>query len=97
MADADVGAGDIAGSNGPAAPRSDPGSDPWLALVQVGAQLVAALMAANDPKAPAHPWIERDAVTGTRSLKMPLPAPETARQLADALSALAEGLRGGTA
>jgi len=97
MADADIGAGDIAGSNGPAAPRSDPGSDPWLALVQVGAQLVAALAAANDPKAPAHPWIERDAATGTRSLKMPLPAPETARQLADALSALAEGLRRRTA
>jgi hypothetical protein len=28
---------------------------------------------------------------------MPLPAPETARQLSDALSALAEGLRGMTA
>ena len=97
MADADIGGGDIAGSNGPAASRSDPGSDPWLTLVQVGAQLVAALAAANDPKAPAHPWIERDAATGTRSLKMPLPAPETARQLADALSALAEGLRRRTA
>ena len=97
MADADIGGGDIAGSNGPAASRSDPGSDPWLALVQVGAQLVAALVAANDPKAPAHPWIERDAATGARSLKMPLPPPETARQLADALSSLAEGLRGRTA
>jgi hypothetical protein len=29
-----------------------------------------------------------------QSLKMPLPAPETARQLTDALSALADGLRG---
>jgi superfamily II DNA or RNA helicase len=97
QAEAGIGAGDIAGSNGPAVPRSDPGSDPWLALVQVGAQLIAALASANDPKAPAHPWIERDAATGTRSLKMPLPAPETARQLSDALSALAEGLRGMTA
>ena len=97
QAEADIGAGDIAGSDGPAVPRSDPGSDPWLALVQVGAQLIAALASANDPKAPAHPWIERDAATGTRSLKMPLPAPETARQLSDALSALAEGLRGRTA
>jgi superfamily II DNA or RNA helicase len=95
--DADIGAGDIARSNGRAAPRSDPESDPWLALVQVGAQFVAALAAANDPKAPAHPWIERDPATGARSLKMPLPPPETARQLADALSALAEGLRGRTA
>jgi hypothetical protein len=96
-ADADIGAGNIAGLNGPGVPRSDPGSDPWLALVQVGAQLVAALAAATDPKAPVHPWIERDVATGARSLKMPLPPPETARQLADALSAIAEGLRGRTA
>ena len=95
--DADIGASDIARSNGRAAPRNDPGSDPWLALVQAGAQFVAALAAANDPKAPAHPWIERDPATGVRSLKMPVPPPETARQLADALSALADGLRGRTA
>jgi hypothetical protein len=92
--DTDIGAGDIARLDGPAVPRSDPGSEPWLALVQVGAQFVAALAAANDPKAPTHPWIERDPATGVRSIKMPLPPPETARQLADALSALADGLRG---
>jgi hypothetical protein len=67
-------------------------------LVQVGAQFIAALAAANDPKADhmaaAHPWIERDPATGVQSLKMPLPPPEIARQLADALSALADGLRG---
>jgi hypothetical protein len=63
-------------------------------LAQVGAQFVAAVAAANDPKAPAHPWIDRDPATGVRSLKMPLPPPEIARQLADALSALADGLRG---
>jgi len=96
-ADADIGAGDIARPNGPAAPKGDRGSDPWLALVQVGAQFAAAVAAANDPKAPAHPWIERDPATGVRSLKMPLPPPETARQLAEALSALADGLRGRTA
>ncbi len=90
----DIRAGEISHSDGPAVPRSDPGSDPWLALMQVGMQFVTALTAANDPKAPAHPWIERDPVTGARSLKMPLPPPETARQLADALSALADGLRG---
>jgi hypothetical protein len=94
--DADIGAGDSARSNGPTASRSDPGSDPWLALVQVGAQFVAALAAANDPRAPVHPWVECDAATGVRCLKMPLPPPETARQLADALSALADGLRGRT-
>jgi superfamily II DNA or RNA helicase len=71
----------------------DTGSDPWQALAQIGAQFVAALAAANDPNAIAHPWIERDPVTGAQSLKMPLPAPETARQLANALSALADGLR----
>ena len=96
-ADADIGAGDIARPNGPAAPKGDRGSDPWLALVQVGAQFAAAVAAANDPKASAHPWIERDPATGVRSLKMPLPPPETARQLAEALSALADGLRGRTA
>jgi superfamily II DNA or RNA helicase len=71
----------------------DTGSDPWQALAQIGAQFVAALAAANGPNAIAHPWIERDPVTGAQSLKMPLPAPETARQLANALSALADGLR----
>src|SRR5580693_5471885 len=74
-------------------PRGD-GSDPWQALAQIGAQLIGALVAANDPDAPAHPWIERDPVSGAQSLKMPLPPPETARQIANALSALADGLRG---
>ena len=95
-ADADVGAGGIARSNEPAESRGDPEFDPWLALVQVGAQFVAALAAANDPKAPVHPWIERDPTTGLRSLKMPLPPPETTRQIADALSTLADGLRSRT-
>jgi hypothetical protein len=80
----------------PQAPLSNLGSDPWLALIQVGAQLVSALAAANDPEAPPHPWIERDAATGVQSLKIPVPPRETAQRLADALSALADGLRGGT-
>lgn len=96
-ADADIDAGDLVRSNGITAPWRDTGPDPWVALVQVGVQFVAALAAANDPKAPAHPWIERDPATGVRSLKMPLPPPETARELADALSVLADGLRGRTA
>jgi len=93
-ADADIGAGGIARSNEVAGPPRDFEADPWRALVQVGAQFVAALAAANDPKAPAHPWIEHNPATGVRSLKIPLPPPKTARQLADALSALADGLRG---
>ena len=93
-ADADIGAGGIARSNEVAGPPRDFEADPWRALVQVGAQFVAALAAANDPKAPAHPWIERDPATGMRSLKIPLPPPKAAQQFADALSALADGLRG---
>jgi superfamily II DNA or RNA helicase len=81
---------------GPKAPSRDTGSDPWQALAQIGVQLIAALAAANDPDAAAHPWIERDPATGAQSLKMPLPSPETARQFANALSALADGLRGRT-
>ncbi|MBI1906606.1 MAG: DEAD/DEAH box helicase [Rhodocyclales bacterium] len=69
-------------------------ADPWQALVQVGAQLVSALGAASDPAAPAHPWIERDPSTGVKSLKLPLPPPETAGQIADVLSMLANTLRG---
>jgi hypothetical protein len=95
ISDANGDVGDIARSNGPAMPRSDSGANPWPALVQVGVQFVAALAAANDPEAAAHPWIELDPATGARSLKMPLPPPETVRQLADALSALAGALRDG--
>jgi hypothetical protein len=62
--------------------------------MQVGAQFVAALASANDPNAAAHPWIERDPATGVQNLKIPLPPPETAKQLANALSALADSLRG---
>jgi superfamily II DNA or RNA helicase len=93
-ADGNVGAGEIARTDGAGAPPQDTASDPWQALVQVGAQFVAALAAANDPKAETHPWIERDPATGAQCLKMPLPPPETARQLANALSAIADGLRG---
>ena len=73
-------------------PRNE--ADPWQALVQVGAQLVSALGAASNPAAPAHPWIERDPNTGVQSLKVPLPPPETAGQIADVLSMLANTLRG---
>ena len=97
-ANGNIRAGEIAQTDGFGTPPRDTASDPWQALVQVGAQFVAALAAANDPKsdpkAAAHPWIERDPATGAQSLKIPLPPPETARQLANALSALADGLRG---
>lgn len=70
-----------------------PVADPWQALAQVGAQLISALATADDPAAPAHPWIERDPATGARSLKLPLPPPEVASRIADALSSLADVLR----
>jgi hypothetical protein len=44
----------------------DTGPDSWQALVQVGAQFIAALAPANNPNAAAHPWIERDPVTGAK-------------------------------
>jgi len=69
-------------------------TDPWQALVQVGAQLVSALGAASNPAAPAHPWIERGPGIGAQSLKVPLPPPETAGKIADVLSMLANTLRG---
>jgi superfamily II DNA or RNA helicase len=98
-ADVSIGAGEmaIAWTGGSGAPSRDTGPDPWQALVQIGAQLISALASANNPNTAAHPWIERDPATGAQNLKMPLPAPETARQLANALSALAEALRGKTA
>ena len=68
--------------------------DPWGALLQFGSQLVTALTATNDGASASHLWIERDPATGTRSLKVPLPPPETAKRLADALSVLADTLRG---
>ena len=77
----------------PAQPSPEP-INPWQALAQVGAQLVSALGAAGDPAAPAHPWIERDPNTGAQNLKVPLPSPEMAGQIADALSMLANALRG---
>jgi SNF2 family DNA or RNA helicase len=84
----------VAQADGAGASSRDESPNPWQALAQVGAQFIAALAAANDPGLPAHPWIERDPSTGAQSLKMPLPPKETARQLANALSALADSLRG---
>jgi superfamily II DNA or RNA helicase len=98
-ADADIDAGETAVARPDRSGAPPRGTDPdmWQALVQVGAQFIAALAAANDPNAPPHPWIERDPATGAQNFKMPLPPPETARQLANALSALADSLRGKTA
>ena len=81
-------------AQGGAAPPHASAADPWQALAQMAVQLVAAVASPKDADAPAHPWIERDPKTGTQSLRLPLPPPAVARQLADALSIFAEGLRG---
>jgi len=94
-ANADENIGAAARTGGSAARLRGSAPDPWQFLMQVGAQFVAALAAANNSDASEHPWMERNPATGAQSLKIPLPPPETARQLANALSALADSLRGG--
>ncbi len=92
---ADAASAADAGAPEAAAPApQEAGADPWVALIQVGAQLVSALSAEGDAAAAPHPWIERDPASGTRSLRLPLPPPQTARRLADALLAIADSLRG---
>jgi hypothetical protein len=91
-ADPVVGAGAPAGEGGQRLGDASP--DPWHALLQMGAQFIGAIAASNGSGAIAHPWIERDPNTGRENLKLPLPSPEMARQLADVLSAVAESLRG---
>ncbi len=83
---------DTAADEGADVPRQT-GPDPWAALLQVGSQLVSALVS---PDRASHPWIERDAATGAHNLKIPLPPPDVARRLADALSGIAGLLRGGS-
>ena len=78
----------------PAGTATSTDADPWAALLQVGAQFLSALTATGDAGERAHPWVERDATTGAGHIKIPLPPPETARRIADALSALADNLRG---
>jgi hypothetical protein len=88
---------DTVGEEEPDGPRdggADANVDPWAALLQVGSQLLSALAQPTSPSGASHPWIERDPETGTSSLKIPLPSPDTAQKLADALSGLASLLRG---
>jgi hypothetical protein len=74
-----------------AAPQ-DVSPEPWSGLLQFGVELVSALSASADGAGAAHPWVERDPATGARSLKLPLPPPDTVRRLADALSAISGAL-----
>ena len=58
-ADIDTGAAEIktARTEESAMPPDDTSTDPWQALMRVGAQFVGALVAAHNPQAAAHPWI----------------------------------------
>ncbi len=67
--------------------------DPWSVLLQLGVEFASALTASGDGTTAVHPWIERDPITGARGLRLPLPPPQTATRLADALSAVADALR----
>ncbi|MBW7924642.1 MAG: DEAD/DEAH box helicase [Burkholderiaceae bacterium] len=69
--------------------------DPWTVLLQAGAQFVSALGAtAAGAEGASHPWVECDPVTGAHTLRLPLPASQATRRLADALAAMADSLRG---
>ena len=67
--------------------------DPWSGLLQLGADLLSALTSPDAGTAPAHPWVERDPASGARHLKVPMPSPQTASRLADALAAISAALR----
>ncbi len=75
-------AADASVLEGAAPALQDASVDPWAVLLQAGAQLASALSGAGTPEAPLHPWLEHDPATGARSLRLPLPPPETARRLA---------------
>jgi hypothetical protein len=93
-ADDNTSAADASAPDAAAPAPQEAGVDPWAVLLQAGAQLAAVLRAAGDAEATSHPWVERDPATGASSLRLPLPPPQTARRLADALVVIADSLRG---
>ena len=69
-------------------------ADPWAPLIDVGLQLMDALVRRHaDPSGPPSAWIERDPQTGRDVLRLPMPEPQTVQRLADALGGLLVGLR----
>jgi hypothetical protein len=68
------------------------GGDPWLALADVGASLLSAFTRGSAAQA-GYQWVETDPATGAKSLRIPLPPPEVAEQLANGLAVLADALR----
>lgn len=69
--------------------------DPWAPLVDAGLKFMEILTAAQQPGAvPASrpAWIETDANTGKSYLKLPVPEPDTAQRLVQALGGFLNGL-----
>ena len=80
---------------GVAGEGGSPAADPWSALAGLGELLAGALAAARNPEsASGSPLVERDPGTDRLHLKIPLPQPETAVRIGEALGVLAEALRG---
>jgi superfamily II DNA or RNA helicase len=71
-----------------------PAGDPWTQLAAAGLTLVQALTAAADGggNAGANGLVEVDPRTGRSYLKLPMPPPDTVRQLGEALVKLVSGI-----
>ncbi len=74
-----------------------PAPDPWATLIDAGLKFVETLAAVrplgDSGPSVTPPWIETDAQTGKSYVKLPVPEPETAQRLAEALTGLLAGLR----
>lgn len=88
-------------ANAAARERLQPSGDSWTSLVTAGLKLVKSLTAAlsangngNGATGIDGRWIETDAETGHRYLKLPVPDPQALEQLGEALSRLVGNLPG---
>ncbi len=82
----------VAGTDPAAATAAS--TEPWAGVLRFGAELAAALSTPDEGAVSTLTWVERDPATGARSLKLPLPAPQTGKRIADALALLADALLG---
>ncbi|MDS4014468.1 MAG: DEAD/DEAH box helicase [Candidatus Accumulibacter sp.] len=82
---------------GAAIDRAPPGgphtaADPWAPLLGAGIQLLGELAAAAQGERES-PWVRRDAQTGERYLRLPVPDAQTVQRLAEGLLGLLGGGR----
>ncbi len=66
--------------------------DAWAPLLEAGMQLLGEISAASKGEG-ASRWIETDARTGQRYLKLPVPEPQAVQRLTEGLLGLLRGLR----